>query len=62
MAGQVYIGELEGRVQEIVGQMRGRSIVWLFPSFEDALWSGQHSRSPRGLLDAHDARDRVRRP
>ena len=52
MAGQVYIGELEGRVQEIVGQMRGRSIVWLFPSFEDALFSGQHSRSPRGLLDA----------
>ena len=52
MAGQIYIGELEGRVQEIVGQMRGRSIVWLFPSFEDALFSGQHSRSPRGLLDA----------
>ena len=29
-----------------------RSIVWLFPSFEEALYSGQHSRSPRGLLDA----------
>ena len=27
---------------------RSRSIVWLFPSFEEALYSGQHSRSPRG--------------
>jgi ATP-dependent Clp protease ATP-binding subunit ClpC len=27
-------------------------VVWVFPGFEDALWSGQHSRSPRELLDA----------
>ena len=52
MAGQSYIGELEGRVKEIVERMNRRSIVWLFPSFEEALFSGQHSRSPRGLLDA----------
>ncbi len=52
IAGQVYIGELESRVREIVGRMNRRSIVWLFPSFEEALFSGQHSRSPRGLLDA----------
>ena len=51
-AGQMYIGMLEGRVQEIVGHMKGRAIVWLFPSFEEALWSGQHLQSPRGLLDA----------
>ena len=52
MAGQAYVGELETRVREIVGQMNGRSVVWLFPSFEEALFSGQHSRSPRGLIDA----------
>ncbi len=52
MSGAVYIGELEGRVREIVGHMRERSVVWLFPSFEEAVFSGQHSRSPRGLLDA----------
>ncbi len=51
-AGQIYIGELEGRVREIVGRMSRRSIVWLFPSFEEALYAGQHSRSPHGLLDA----------
>jgi ATP-dependent Clp protease ATP-binding subunit ClpC len=52
MAGQIYIGEMEGRVRSIVERMKDRSIVWLFPSFEEALYSGQHSRSPRGLLDA----------
>ena len=51
-AGQMYIGMLEGRVQEIAGHMARRAIVWLFPSFEEALWSGQHLQSPRGLLDA----------
>ncbi len=52
MAGQIYIGEMETRVRSIVERMKDRSIVWLFPSFEEALYSGQHSRSPRGLLDA----------
>jgi ATP-dependent Clp protease ATP-binding subunit ClpC len=52
MAGSAYVGEMEGRVREIVAQMRERPVVWLFPSFEEALFSGQHSRSPRGLLDA----------
>ena len=51
-AGQMYIGMLEARVQEIVASSRRRPIVWVFPNFEDALWSGQHSQSPRGLLDA----------
>jgi ATP-dependent Clp protease ATP-binding subunit ClpC len=52
MAGQMYVGMLEGRVQEIAQRMRGRRVVWLFPSFEEALWAGQHVQSPRGLLDA----------
>jgi ATP-dependent Clp protease ATP-binding subunit ClpC len=51
-AGQQYIGQLEGRVQEIAERAAGRRVVWVVPSFEDALWAGQHSRSPRGMLDA----------
>jgi ATP-dependent Clp protease ATP-binding subunit ClpC len=51
-AGQMYIGQLEGRVREMAEQAAGERVVWVFPGFEDALWSGQHSRSPRGLLDA----------
>ena len=51
-AGQQYIGQLEGRVQEIAERAVGRRVVWVLPSFEDTLWAGQHARSPRGLLDA----------
>ena len=47
IAGQVYIGMLEGRMQEIVGRLAHRPVVWIFPSFEEALWSGQHQQSPR---------------
>ena len=43
---------LEATVQEIVDRVSQRPIVWIFPAFEEALWSGQHMQSPRGVLDA----------
>ena len=52
IAGQMYIGMLEGRVQEIVQRIRGRKVIWLLPGFEEAFWAGQHHQSPQGLLDA----------
>ena len=52
MAGQMYIGMMEGRVQEIVEAARARPLIWLLPNLEEALWAGQHMQSPRGLLDA----------
>jgi ATP-dependent Clp protease ATP-binding subunit ClpC len=51
-AGQTFVGQLEGRVQEIAERAAGRPVVWVMPSFEDALWAGQHRQNPRGLLDA----------
>ena len=51
-AGQAFVGMLEARVQEIVDRLSQRPIVWVFPNFEEALWSGQHMQSPRGVLDA----------
>jgi len=51
-AGQSYVGQLEGRVHEIAEQAEGERVVWMFSGFEDALWTGQSTRSPRGLLDA----------
>ena len=51
-AGQMYIGQLEGRIKEIADRTKGARIVWLFPDLEDAVWAGQHSRSERGMLDA----------
>ena len=51
-AGQSYVGQLEGRVHEIAEHAEGARVVWMFSGFEDALWTGQSARSPRGLLDA----------
>src|SRR3954469_1206873 len=51
-AGQTYVGQLEGRVQEIAEHAAGQRVVWVIPNFEESLWAGQHARSPRGLLDA----------
>jgi hypothetical protein len=51
-AGAIYVGELEGRIKEIVEKLKGHDAVWVFPGLEAALYAGQHSRSPQGLLDA----------
>ncbi len=36
---------------DIVSRLGRRRIAWIFPNFEESLWSGQHTQSPRGLLD-----------
>ena len=51
-AGAVYIGELEGRVKTLVDAVAGQDVVWVVPELQEALFAGQHSRSPHGLLDA----------
>ncbi len=51
LAGQKYIGELEGRVQTLVRQLAGRRVLWIIPNFHEALWAGQHQYSPVGVLD-----------
>ena len=51
-AGAVYIGELEGRVKTLVDAVAGQNVVWVVPELQEALFAGQHSRSPHGLLDA----------
>jgi len=47
-----YIGELEGRVRDIAERLRPHAAVWVLPRMEEALFAGQHARSPQGLLDA----------
>jgi ATP-dependent Clp protease ATP-binding subunit ClpC len=50
-AGAVYIGQLEGRVQDLVDKLKGRKAVWVLPALVETLYAGAHSRSPTGLLD-----------
>ena len=52
IAGAIYIGQLEQRVQELVHRIRHRDVVWVVPRFEETLYAGQYHGHPRGLLDA----------
>ncbi|MDX6572181.1 MAG: ATP-dependent Clp protease ATP-binding subunit ClpC, partial [Gaiellales bacterium] len=38
--------------QDMFSRLRGRSVVWVMPQLQEALYAGQHSQSPQGLLDA----------
>jgi hypothetical protein len=51
-AGCIYVGELETKIEQIAQAVSGRPTVWAFPHLDDAISAGQHSRSPRGMLDA----------
>ncbi len=52
MAGQVYIGELEGRIQNLLRQLsHQKKVLWFVPNFQDLLWAGQHKYQQAGVLD-----------
>lgn len=51
LAGQKYIGELEGRVQTLLKQIGGKRVLWIAQGFQQMLWAGQHQYSPTGILD-----------
>ncbi len=51
-AGAMWVGELEGRIKELAEKVQGHAFIWLMPGFDEALYAGQHARSPMGMLDA----------
>ena len=51
LAGSVYIGQLDARVKALAEATRARSTIWVIPELQEALFAGQHNRSPHGLLD-----------
>jgi ATP-dependent Clp protease ATP-binding subunit ClpC len=51
-AGAMYVGELEGRIKDLATRLHGHPVIWLLPGFSEALYAGQHSRSPMGMLDS----------
>jgi ATP-dependent Clp protease ATP-binding subunit ClpC len=51
-AGAIYVGELEGRIKTLVESLSGQDVVLVLPELQEALFAGQHTRSPHGLLDA----------
>lgn len=52
LAGQMYIGQLEERVQQLVRKISGkRKVLWLAPNFHEFIWAGSHKYSPTTVLD-----------
>lgn len=52
MADQMYIGQLEGRIQKLLESISGkRRVLWIIPRFNDLLLAGQHRKSDTGILD-----------
>ena len=52
MAGQKYIGELEGRLRRMVAELgAAKRLVWFVPDFMQILLSGMHSGQSAGILD-----------
>ncbi|MCA1713651.1 MAG: AAA family ATPase [Gammaproteobacteria bacterium] len=51
LAGQKFIGELEGRIREMLAVLERDRTLWRVPDFLDLLSKGSHSQDPRGILD-----------
>ncbi len=52
ISGQVYIGELEGRIRDLLANLESsRRILWYAPNFDQFYHSGRHRFSPLGVLD-----------
>jgi len=52
LSGQIFIGELEGRVKEIQQKLAStRRVLWYIPNFHELYYAGRHRFSPQGLLD-----------
>ena len=52
MAGQMYIGSLEGRLQKVLKGIGGRpKVLWIVPAFHELQWAGVTRQDPTSLLD-----------
>ncbi len=49
-AGQSFVGELEGRLQELNESARARKVAWLLPDLLAAVFAGSYLSDPRGVL------------
>ncbi|MEM8599473.1 MAG: helicase HerA-like domain-containing protein [Bacteroidota bacterium] len=51
LAGQMYIGQLEERVTNVVKQIADRPVLWVAPRFGEFVHAGQYREKPTGALD-----------
>jgi ATP-dependent Clp protease ATP-binding subunit ClpC len=51
VAGQIYHGQFEQRLQRLLAQLRGQRILWVIPDFHALAASGTHQYSTTSALD-----------
>ncbi|MEM6782276.1 MAG: AAA family ATPase [Bacteroidota bacterium] len=51
MAGQMYIGQLEERITNLLKQIAGRPVLWVAPHLGEFVHAGQYREKPTGALD-----------
>ena len=52
LSGQIYVGELEGRVKRMLDNLAAaRRVLWYVPNFHELYYAGRHRFSPNGALD-----------
>ena len=51
MAGQMYIGQIEGQVRTITEELAGQKALWVIPNFHELVHAGRHQYNPVSVLD-----------
>ena len=52
LAGQIYIGQLEERLQSLVKNIHAhKKVIWLVPNFHELFYAGKHQYNPIGILE-----------
>ena len=52
IAGQSYIGDLEGRIQNLIKKLNvQKRVLWYIPDFQQMVYTGRHRFSTTGILD-----------
>ncbi len=52
MAGQIYIGQLEGNVKSVIDTLQSRKkLLWQVPQFQDLHYLGRYTGNPNSILD-----------
>lgn len=52
VAGQIYIGQLEQRIGELIRQLGdGKKVVWIIPELHTLLWDGTHKHQASSVID-----------
>lgn len=51
LAGQSFVGQLEGRMRGLIEALSGRDVLWIVPSFHELAYAGATLADPSSVLD-----------